>query len=199
MSDDLLNQIPPEERKQRRKLGEALMRFTTKMAELIRDAAMEGRAQGLGPHDESPMDDVMRRHVVENFRVEVERAARKGIEVALAWHSLGTWTEEGKERIGCFSRALDCVESGRDAHLRGDSPQVRWSDTNMRAECLYEIGRVHAQEGDPEVARGFLLRALPLAQEAGQLRGPAGVTHEDTLEGKIAELLLKLPEEGEAP
>jgi hypothetical protein len=67
----------------------------------------------------------------------------------------------------------------------------------MRADCLFEIGRVHAYEGHPAVAREFLLRALPLAQEAERLRAPAEITSDDRLEGRIAELLVQLPDDGE--
>ena len=67
----------------------------------------------------------------------------------------------------------------------------------MRADCLYEIGRVHAHEGDPAVARDFLLRALPLAKEAERRRAPAKITFDDRLEGRIAELLVQLPDDGD--
>ena len=46
------------------------------------------------------------------------------------------------------------------------------------------------------MARSFLLRALPLAQETERVRGPTGVTHEVRLEGKIAALLVQFPDEG---
>ena len=177
--DDLLKNIPPAERKIRKRLGEALIRFAFKVCE-------------------PATDDVLRRHLTENFRLEVERAAKKGIEVPLAWHSLGTWTEDGRERIGYFSRALECIESGREAHLEPRTPLTEWSRVHSRADCLYEIGRVHAHEGDAAVARDFLMRALPLAQEAERLREPAGVATEDLLEGKIAELLVQLPDEARA-
>lgn len=49
------------------------------------------------------------------------------------------------------------------------------------------------------MAREFLLRALPLAQEAERLRGPAGITSEDGLEGRIAELLVQLPDDENEP
>ncbi len=48
-------------------------------------------------------------------------------------------------------------------------------------------------------AREFLLRALPLAQEAERLRGAAEVTHDDRLEGRIAALLLQLPDDTDPP
>ena len=90
---------------------------------------------------------------------------------------------------------LDCIESGRDRELEEPGPLMDWSKVQTQADCLYEIGRVHAHKGEPAVARSFLLRALPLAQEAERLRGPAGVAHEDHLEGRIEELLVQLPDE----
>ena len=61
-----------------------------------------------------------------------------------------------------------------------------------QADCLFEIGRVHFHEGAPDSARRFLLEALPLAQQAEALRGEVA---DDRLEGRIAELLLQLPDE----
>jgi hypothetical protein len=78
-------------------------------------------------------------------------------------------------------------------------PNRQWNDVHMRADCLYEIGRVHAWEGAPEVARDFLMRALPLAREAEGMREAAGITHEDRLEGRIAELLVQLPDATDLP
>ncbi len=168
--------LNPEEQEHRKALGQAMMLFVQKMMEHgIEDASL-------------------RRHHQEMFRQAVEKAAAAGIEVALAWHSLGVWTEDGRERIGYFSRALDCVESGRDNHFRTGGPRDEWSDVHMRADCLFEIGRIHFHEGDASVAQEFLLRALPLAQEAEILRGPAKVEHDDRLEGRIAELLVQLPD-----
>ena len=63
---------------------------------------------------------------------------------------------------------------------------------------MFEIGRVHLHEGDPKVAEDFLLRALELAKQVDNLRGPAEITNDDRLEGRIAELQLQLPgDEGE--
>jgi hypothetical protein len=191
MSDDFLKKIPAQEQAIRQKLGEATMEFVMKIAEV----PLSDETDSVTRSRKLDFDVPMRRHVTENYRQAVEEAAAKGIEVSLCWHTLGVWTEEGKERIGYFSRALDCVESCRDIHLRPPGPNADWNDVHMRAECLYEIGRVHAHEGDPAVARDFLSRALPLAQQAETMRGPAGVTIEDNLEGKIAELLVQLPDE----
>ena len=139
------------------------------------------------------MDEGVLRSLTRNFRVEVERIARKGVGCSLVWHTLAVWTEGGKERIGYFSRALECVEEGRD-NLPGATPVPSWSDVHTRADCLYEIGRVHAHDGDPAVARDFLMRALPLAQEAERLQREAKLEHVDNLEGRIAALLVQLPE-----
>ena len=200
MTDDDFKKLPPAEQKTRRKLGEAMMRFVKKITEMKMidlerkyDTAGEEWKSGGEPEK----DDAMRRQVTQNYRIEVERAAKKGIETALTWHTLAMWTEAGKERIGYFSRALECVESEVKEGAVPKSAGPGWSDTHTQADCLFEIARVHAQEGEAAVARDFLLRALPLAQEAERLRGPAGITHEDNLEGRIAELLLKLPEDGE--
>jgi hypothetical protein len=198
MSDDLnkrqaelLKQIPPAELKIRRELGQAMMRFTMWIMSVPPKETLE-------PGERDPrvdFDHALRRHQTEKYRLEVEKAAAQGVENILCWHTLATWTEDGKERIGYFARIVELVESGHDAHLQVPGPHKEWTDTHMRADCLYEIGRVHAHEGDPAVARGFLERALPLAQEAERLRAPAGITHDDRLEGKIAELLVQLPDE----
>ena len=195
--EELFQKLPPEERKLRRKLGEALMRFMKKITEMTMDGLTEkweeALAEGKKPDRVSRMDETMRRHVTENFRIEVERVARKGVECSLVWHTLGTWTEEGKERVGYFARALECIDEGRD-NLPGGTPRPSWNDVHMRGDCLYEIGRVHAYEGDAAVARDFLLRALPLAQQAEHLQREAKVEHVDNLEGRIAELLVQLPD-----
>ena len=200
MNGDDFKKLPPEEQKIRQKLGEAMMRFVGKITKKMIDD-LERRMDTAGEEwkaaAEPEEEDEMQRQWTQNYRVEVERAAKKGIESALTWHTLAVWTEEGKERIGYFSRALECLDSEAKEDAAPKSAEPGWSDTHMRADCLFEIGRVHAEEGDAAVARDFLLRALPLAQEAERLRGAAGVTHEDGLEGRIAELLLKLPEDGE--
>lgn len=186
--------LPPSERKLRRKLGAAMMTFVeqiTKMA--IDDVAT--REPGAPPLIN--FDEPMLRHITEVYRQAVEEAAAQGIESALPWHTLAMWTEEGKERIGYFARALECVESGWDNHLMPRNANREWTDTHMRADCLFEIGRVHAQEGEPTVAREFLLRALPLAQEAELMAIAARISCEDRLEGRIAELLVQLPDDGE--
>lgn len=169
--------IPPEEKKIRRRLGMAMMDFVKWITETGGE-----------------MDDVMREAKLAKFREVIDEVAAAGIENELVWHTYATWSNDGPERIACFTRALACVEAGRDALLRAPGPRMEWTNVHMRADCLFEIGRVHFHEGDPAVARDFLLRALPLAQEAERLRGPAGVTDDDRLEGKIAELLLQLPD-----
>ncbi len=161
----------------RRDLGEALMNFVQKLG-----------ATRLGQDDE---DSVMRQVATEEFRQAVEKAARQNIEVSLVWHTLGIWTEEGKERIGCFARALQCRRA-ETAATPPHTPAEHWAAVHMEADCLFEIGRVHFHEGAPEVARAFLTEALPLARQADSLRIPAGVEG-DNLEGRVAELLLRLP------
>jgi hypothetical protein len=144
-------------------------------------------------------DDPMLAHITEIYRQAVEEAAAQGVEEAFCWHTLAVWTKEGKERIGYFSRALDCIESrcrDDDRWVEADVREVReFNDVYLPGECLFGIGRVHALEGDPSVAREFLLRALPFAQEAERLAIAAGATLEDRLEGQIAELLVQLPDE----
>jgi hypothetical protein len=142
-------------------------------------------------------DEPMLAHITEIYRQAVEEAATQGVEIAGSWHTLAIWTKEGKERIGYFSRALECIESRRN-ELPNDHIEIRELHyAYVRAECLLGIGRVHALEGEPAVAREFLVRALPFAQEAERLAIAAGVTGEDRLEGRIAELLVQLPEDGE--
>ena len=169
--------IPPDEKKIRQRLGAAMTDFVRWIAQ-----------------SPGEMDDTMREVKLAAFREVIDEAAAAGIENALPWHTYATWSDDGPERIECFTRALACVEGKRDALLRVPGPKMDWSEVHTQADCLFEIGRVHFHEGDPAVARDFLLRALPLAQEADRLRAAAGVTHEDTLEGRIAQLLLQLPD-----
>jgi hypothetical protein len=139
-------------------------------------------------------DTVMRRVAAEKLREAVHEAAQQGSEVSLAWHTLGTWTEMGKERIGAFSRALDCARADAAAR-QNPTAKEQWCDVHMEADCLFQIGRVHFHEGAPEAARTFLLQALALAKSADALRPAAKIEHDDCLEGRIAELLLQLPDE----
>lgn len=118
--------------------------------------------------------------------------------MASAWRTLAIWTKEGKERIGYFSRALECIESGRNERPDDHIDIREFHYAYLRAECLLGIGRVHALENDPAVAREFLLRALPFAQEADRLTVATGVPSDDRLEGRIAELLVQLPDDGES-
>jgi hypothetical protein len=174
---------PDHELPIRRELGLAMITFVKKLGETR-----------LGNNEE---DSVMRQVATEEYRRAVEKAASKGIEVSICWHTLGTWTEEGKERIGCFARALEALH----AEIAAAPPATgagRWTEVHTEANCLYEIGRIHAHEGSPEVARSFLAKALPLAQKADALRPATGAT-DDRLEGKIAELLLTLPDDTESP
>ncbi len=174
--------FPEHEMPTRRELGEAMMKFVQKLG-----------ATRLGDDQE---DAVMRQVVTEEYRQAVEQAARQNIEVSLAWNTLAFWTEDGKERIGYFARALEC----RRAESTANPPQTAvaiWASIHMQADCLFEIGRVHFHEGAPETARRFLCEALPLAQQADALQAAAKAT-DDRLEGRIAELLLRLPEEPQA-
>ena len=143
--------MKPSERPIRKKLGTALMEFV-QMLPIVAD------------------DDVLRERELEKFRAAVEEAAAQGIEAALTWHTLGIWSNDGPDRIESFTRALACVESGHDELLEVPGPKSDWSKVHTRADCLFELGRVHFHEGDPTVAEDFLLRALPLAQEAERLR-----------------------------
>jgi hypothetical protein len=163
----------------RRTLGTAMITFVQKIT-----------TTWLGNDEE---DAVMRQVATEEYRQVVEDAARHDVEAALAWHTLAIWTELGKERIGYFSRALECCLAESRATPR-TTARDRWADYHTRAECLFEIGRVHFHEGAPDAAREFLTRALPLAQQADALRSKVEAV-DDRLEGRIAELLLRLPDE----
>jgi hypothetical protein len=171
--------IPENEMPIRRELGEAMITFVQKLT-----------ATRLGNDQE---DTVMRQVATEEYRQVVEKAARQNIEVSMAWHTLATWTEEGKERIGYFACALKCCR-GERVCSPPESALQRWCAVHMEASCLFEIGRVHFHEGAFEAARRFLSEALPWAQKADALQSEAGVK-DDRLEGKIAELLLQLPDE----
>ncbi|MGZ4962484.1 MAG: hypothetical protein ACXWDN_00660 [Limisphaerales bacterium] len=137
-------------------------------------------------------DEVMRRHHTENYRQAVKEAAENGFEVSLCWHTLGVWMEMGKERIGCFARALELLEQESEREP-ANNPLAHWSRDNMRASCYYEIGRVHAAEGAAEVALDFLKRALPYSQKADewQTKGKLAV-HSET--AKILTLQIELQE-----
>ena len=163
-----------EKRAVRRALGAAMFEFIQTIVEKHLDCD----------------DEVMRQVATEKYRQAVFQAAEQGIEVSLAWHTLATWLEEGKERIGAFSRALVCLRAEMAAFPPGEMVEP-WGHAHTEAECLYEIGRVHFYEGAPDAARKFLAEALPLAQKAELLREP-GVQVEDDLEGRIAELLIQL-------
>jgi hypothetical protein len=173
---------PAQEMAIRRELGEAMMTFVRKLT-----------ATRLGGDQE---DSVMRQVATEEYRQAVLKAAAQDIEVSLAWHTLAVWTEAGKERVGYFARALDCCRAEAKAR-RPETIKEIWSWIHTQADCLFEIGRVHFHEGAPEAARRFLREALPLAQQADALQAGAEVT-DDRLEGRVAELLLRLPEENPA-
>jgi hypothetical protein len=170
---------PESEMPIRRELGAALMGFVQKLT-----------ATRLGNDEE---DTVMRQVATEEYRRAVLKAAAQKIEVSLAWHTLAVWTEEGKERIGYFARALDCCLAEAKTK-RPETFREIWAFVHMQADCLFEIGRVHFHEGAPEAAREFLEKALPLARKAEALQAKAGAA-DDRLEGRIAELLLQLPDE----
>lgn len=147
-------------------------------------------------HGDDDEDTLLRRVATMEYRYAVERAARHNVANSLAWHTLALWTEEGKERIGLFARALDCCRAEAAARTV-KTPAEIWSEAQMEAECLFEIGRVHFYEGAPDAAREFFTAALPLACRANTLRA-AAAAKDDRLEGRIAELLLQLPDEDEA-
>jgi hypothetical protein len=165
---------PDEKMPIRHELGAAMMEFVHALTE-----------NQLGYRD-----DVLRQVATEKYRRAVMQAAAQGVEVSLPWHTLGVWLEEGKDRIGAFSRALECLRAEKTSPLPGQIIDP-WVSTHMEAECFYEIGRVHAHEGALEAAQRFLEQALPLAQKADALRDPQKIT-DDCLEGKIAALLLQL-------
>jgi len=171
--------FPEQEMPIRRELGAAMMTFVQKTMQY-----MFAQSEG---------DEVMLKVATEEYRQAVLKAASQNIEVSLAWHTLAVWTEEGKERIGHFARALAGCRAEAKAR-RPETPKKIWSSIHTEADCLFEIGRVHFHEGTPEIARMFLMEALPLAREADALQAKAGVT-DDRLEGRIGELLLQLPEE----
>ena len=108
--------------------------------------------------DPKGLDPVIRRAATEEFRQAVLKAEQAGIEAALTWHSLAVWTESGKERIGYFTKALECCY----AEGKANPPRTRqekWSSVHTQADCLFEIGRVHFHEEAPDTARRFLLEA----------------------------------------
>ena len=147
----------------------------------------------LGENRMDGWDEVIRRVETEKYRQAVAKAARDGIEVSLTWHTLGVWTELGKERIGCFSRALACVRA-EAASQPATQPLQAWTYAHTEADCLYEIARVHAHEGAPDAARRFLEEALPIAQRADSMRVAAKLKATEDIEGKVAALLLQLPD-----
>lgn len=129
-------------------------------------AAMAEFVQTIGEKYIVGGDDVMRQVATEKYRQAVFRAAEQGIEVSLAWHTLGTWLEEGKDRIGAFSRAIACLHAEVASPLPGQKDDP-WVITHTEAECLYEIGRVHFHEEAPDVVPVGLTRrsATPAARQ----------------------------------
>ena len=162
-------QYPAHEMPIRRELGAAMMTFVHKTMQFI------------FANDEE--DTVMRQVATEEYRQAVLKAASQKVEVSLAWHTLAVWTQEGRERIGYFSRALDCCRFEALAK-KPETPKETWSFAHMQADCLFEIGRVHFHEGAPEAARKFLMEALPLAREADALQAKAGVA-DDRWKGEL--------------
>lgn len=169
--------IPEKDMQLRRELGAAMMTFVQKtMAYMM-----------------PPGDEVMRQVATEEYRQAVLKAASQNIESSLTWHTLAVWAEEGKERIGYFSRAMECCHAEAKAKMPETFPE-KWVFVHMEADCLFEIGRVHFYEDAPAAAQEFLTKALVLAKEADALREKAGMT-DDLLEGRIGELLVQLSDE----
>lgn len=110
-------------------------------------------------------DDVMLNVHVEEYRQAVMMAADRGFESSLAWHTLGMWTETGKQRIGCFARAIE-TNRKEAAKTRSTGPMQHWTRAFRQADSYFEIARVHGVEGLAEVALEFLGRALVLSREA---------------------------------
>ena len=144
-------------------------------------------------------DHAMRQVHTEHYGHEVQRAYDAGFECSLSWHTLATWTEEGKERIGYFANTLRCLDAEKEELAK--TVRGLWTNAHMRAECLFEIGRVYAAEGDPNVARDFLEQArtfLPIIDILREGCAKEGIQcAEDRLEGRIAEVLLQLPDSEE--
>jgi hypothetical protein len=115
-------------------------------------------------------DTVMLDVHVEEYRQAVIDAADRGFENALAWHTLGMWTDIGKQRIGCFARAIE-VSKKEMATNRQPGPMRHWDSTFRQADSYYEIARVHAIEGLADVALKFLDRALASSREADYWAG----------------------------
>jgi len=171
--------FPEHEMPARRELGAAMLTFVQKTMSFM-------MIPGEG-------DEVMRQVATDEYRQAVLKAASQNIESSLTWHTLAVWTEEGKERIGYFARALDFCHAEAKAK-KPETFQEKWRFVHMQADCLFEIGRVHFHEGAPAAAQEFLTKALVLAKEADALREKAGMM-DDLLEGRIGELLLQLPDE----
>ena len=171
--------IPEHEMSVRQELNAAMLTFVKKTMEYM-----------MTPGDG---DEVMRQVATEEYRQAVLKAASQNIESSLTWHTLAVWAEEGKDRIGYFSRAMECCHAEAKVK-RPETFQEKWAFVHTQADCLFEIGRVHFYEDAPDAARQFLTEALVLAKEADALREKAGMT-DDLLEGRIGELLLQLPDE----
>lgn len=147
----------PDDTPINKQLGEAMIAFAHQMLDFMQSK-----------------DDVMRQVHTEHYRQVVVRIAAAGFENSLAWHTLGVWTESGKERIGCFSRALDAL-TREETENPAQNPQARWCYSHSRGHSLYEIARVHVAEGSSDVARDFLSRALPHVRKAERWAAQAAV------------------------
>jgi len=142
-------------------------------------------------------DGPAKAEAVAYFRSEVEFAARHGIEDVFSWLLLGKQTEDRQDRLRIFSRIIELLD---EFAARGpfEDPYDVWANDAHRADCQYEIARVHAAEGKQREARCFLEQALVNARSAtdhaGQ--GPAQFQDEDEqLEGRIAASLLLIDAE----
>ena len=136
----------------------------------------------------------------EDFRKEVELAARHGIEHLASWATLAMGVKDPAERIALFQRGLQALDE-RERISPADTPGAKAGGANLRANVLYEMGLIHAAAGRKELARDFLERALPHARIAADIPDePDDDSFQEgseKLEGLIAVALLRLDGEAE--
>ena len=142
-------------------------------------------------------DGEAKAEAVASFRREVEFAARHGIEDIFSWLLLGKQTEDSRDRLRIFSRIIELLD---EFAARGpfEDPYDVWANDAHRADCQYEIARIHAAEGKHCEARCFLEQALVNARSATDRAGwsSADFQEEDEqLEGRIAATLLLIDAE----
>lgn len=146
----------------------------------------------LHPREDSPEYRRLIREALE----AIANSVATGIEFSCSWYLLASVTIDPRERIGYLARAIDAMESGREAQFVVYDELSRASALIDRSGYYFEIGLIHARHGNPATAEDFFRRALSLAEEAEHIREitPVEPIPEDELEEPEEEHASFLPE-----